>query len=434
MRLHPTSTRRSWIDALRGAALAFGLLLVTAAAAGAQPRIPILLDTDIGTDIDDAYALALILRSPEIELLGVTTVAGDAVTRARLAAKLLAVEGGVAARVPVYAGLSTATQHINQAGWAAGFTSAALHTDGGVAFLRQQIEARPGELTIVAVGELTNVAALLTSAPGIAAKIKQIALMGGAVRRGGQPGSAPQPEWNIKSNAAAAKTVFESGVPLLVAPLDATADLKLTPAHRVRVFARGTPLTDALAALDYLWTHTNSWKGETPILFDLLPITALHRPDIARFEALHVVVDADGLTREVAGRVPNAQVATASDAAKVLDALTASAVRRARYLRARPAENSQRPTPNCQAANSQLPIRRCNAKVPTRLVRCREPSKVGSWPWKCLGRWQLEVGRCRRAQRTRPAPTGWRGPSSTDDGSSSGRRRRCGCRGGGWPT
>ena len=177
-------------------------------------------------------------------------------------------------------------------------------------------------LTIIAVGELTNVAALLTSSPGIAGKIKRIALMGGAVRRGGEPGSTPQPEWNIKSNAAAAKTVFESGVTLIVAPLDATADLKLTPQHRVRLFTRGTPLTDALAGLDYLWTHTNTWKGATPILFDLLPIAALYAPDIARFESLHVVVEADGLTREVKDKPANAQVATGSDAAKVVEYMT----------------------------------------------------------------------------------------------------------------
>ena len=312
---------------IRRVLIVFALILpIVPTPAAAQP-IPILFDTDIGTDIDDAYALALILRSPEVELLGVTTVSGDAVARARLAAKLLAVEGGAAARVPVYAGTSTATQYIKQAEWAAGFTSPALRTEGGVAFMRQQIEARPGALTIIAVGELTNVAALLTSSPGIAGKIKRIALMGGAVRRGGQPGSTPQPEWNIKSNAAAARTVFTSGVPLIVAPLDATADLKLTPEHRVRIFTRGTPLTDGLAALDYLWTHTNSWKGATPILFDLLPIASLYAPDIARFEPLHVVVEADGLTREIKDKPANAQVAVASDPVKVVDYLTARLAR-----------------------------------------------------------------------------------------------------------
>ena len=307
---------------IRRALAAVALLLLLAPAAWAQ-RTPILLDTDIGTDIDDAYALALILRSPELELLGVTTVAGDAVARARLAAKLLAIEGGAAAKVPVYAGTSTATQYIKQTEWAAGFTSPALHTEGGVAFLRQQIEARPGQLTIVAVGELTNVAALLTSTPGIAGKIKKIALMGGAMRRGGQPNSTPQPEWNIKSNPAAAKTVFASGVPLVVAPLDATADLKLTPEHRVKIFGRGSPLTDALGALDFVWRYTNNWKGETPILFDLLPIAALYEPDIATFASLSVTVEADGLTKEVAGGKPNADVAIASDPAKVVDWMTA---------------------------------------------------------------------------------------------------------------
>ena len=87
--------------------------------------------------------------------------------------------------------------------------------------------------------------------------------MGGAVYRGYAPGSKPEPEWNIKSNAAAARTVFTAGVPLLVAPLDSTADLKLTPDLRVTIFARGTPFNDALAALNQIWRHTNHWKGET---------------------------------------------------------------------------------------------------------------------------------------------------------------------------
>src|SRR5687768_10697814 len=171
MRLHPTSARRASFAAPRCAALVIGLLLVTAAGVGAQ-RVPVLLDTDIGTDIDDAYALAQVLHSPELKLLGVTTVSGDAVARARLAAKLLAVAGR--AEVPVYAGTSTATQYIKQVEWAAGFNSPALHESGGVAFLREQINARPGEITLVAVGELTNVAALLDSEPGIGAKIKAI--------------------------------------------------------------------------------------------------------------------------------------------------------------------------------------------------------------------------------------------------------------------
>lgn len=283
--------------------------------------VPVLFDTDIGTDIDDAYALAQVVRSPELELLGVTTVSGDAVARARLAAKLLAVAGRT--DVPVYAGISTSTQYMKQTEWAAGFASPALHESGGVEFLRQQINARPGEITIIAVGELTNVAALLETDPAIAKKIKAIALMGGSVRRGYAPGSKPEPEWNIKSNARAAQIVFSSGVPLLVAPLDSTADLKLTPEWLVRVFSRGTPLNDALAALDFTWKRTNTWNADTPTLFDNLAVALVATPDLVPLTPLHLVVEADGTTREIADRPPNARVALTSDAAGFLEYFTA---------------------------------------------------------------------------------------------------------------
>ena len=100
------------------------LLLGLMVAGRAAAPIPVLFDTDIGTDIDDVYALAQILHSPELKLLGVTTVSGDAVARARLAAKLLATAGWT--DVPVYAGTGTPPQN-NQGHcvWAAGFTAPA---------------------------------------------------------------------------------------------------------------------------------------------------------------------------------------------------------------------------------------------------------------------------------------------------------------------
>lgn len=290
----------------------------------AQP-VPVLLDTDIGTDIDDAYALVQVLRSPELELLGVTTVAGDAVARARLAAKLLAAAGRP--EVPVYAGISTATQYMKQVEWAAGFSSPALHEAGGIDFLRRQINARPGEIVLIAVGELTNVAALLEAEPGIGNKLKAIALMGGSIRRGYAPGSKPEPEWNIKSAARAAQVVFASGVPLLVAPLDSTADLKLTPEWKVRIFARGSPVNDALAALDFMWRHTNHWGGEHPTLFDNLAVALVATPGVVPLTPLHLVVEADGTTRELADRPPNAQVALTADIPAFLEYFTARMAR-----------------------------------------------------------------------------------------------------------
>ena len=140
-----------------------------------------------------------------------------------------------------------------QTEWAKGFTSPSLHESGGVAFLREQVNAHPGEITIIAVGELTNVAALLASEPGIGAKIKAISLMGGAVRRGYAPGSKPEPEWNIKSNAKAAQVVFTSGVPLLVDYVRAGNTVVLTThilevaerlADRIGIIARGALIAE----------------------------------------------------------------------------------------------------------------------------------------------------------------------------------------------
>jgi len=290
-------------------------LLLGLACAGmpANSATPVIFDTDIGTDIDDAYALAALIHRPELELVGVTTVSSDAVARARLAAKLLHVTGGRWARVPVYAGISTPMQYMKQVDWAKGFASPSLHESGGIQFMRAQVDARPGAITLIAVGELTNIAALLQSEPGIAKKIRAIALMGGSIYRGYAAGSKPEPEWNIKSNAKAAQVVFESGVPLLVAPLDSTADLKLSPEMRVELFARGVPLNDALAALNSIWRHTNTWKGENPTLFDVLAVELVEPRRPYELKALHIDVEADGLTRVAPGGAANAQVALKVD-------------------------------------------------------------------------------------------------------------------------
>ena len=283
------------------------------AQSGKDARTLVIFDTDIGTDIDDAYALAAIIHRPELELLGVTTVSSDAVARARLATKLLAIAGPKWARVPVYAGISTPVQYMKQVEWANGYSSPMLHESGGIDFMRREINRRPGEVTIIAVGELTNVAALLDAEPGIGKKIRAISLMGGAIYRGYAPGSKPEPEWNIKSNAEAARKVFASGVPLLVAPLDSTADLKLTPEMRVELFNRGVPLNDALAALDAVWRHTNHWKGDNPTLFDVLAVELVAPRRPYKLESLRVDVAPDGLTQPVKDGKPNAQVSIEVD-------------------------------------------------------------------------------------------------------------------------
>jgi inosine-uridine nucleoside N-ribohydrolase len=273
----------------------------------ASAKTPIILDTDIGTDIDDAFALALIINSPELELLGVTTVSGDTQARARLAAKLLWEAGGTWRKVPVYAGEPGKPQPIDQTRWANGFSSSALHRSGAVDFMKTEINRRPGRITIVAIGELTNVAALLKSDPSIAKKIKLISLMGGSVERGYAPDSKPEAEWNIKSNPEAAQSVFSSGVPLLMAPLDVTAMLQLDAAGRRRIFTHLTPLTNALTILYHLWGN------ETPTLFDPMAVAMLIDSSLCETQRLAIEVDTQGFTRVVEGKPANAAVGMRTD-------------------------------------------------------------------------------------------------------------------------
>jgi len=287
------------------ALVAFVFILTSPAVA--QHKIPVILDTDIGTDIDDAFALALIINSPELELLGVTTVAGDTQARARLAAKMLWEAGGAWRKVPVYAGNPGTPQPIDQTRWADGFTSPALHMSGAVEFMKAEIGRQPGKVAIIAIGELTNVAALLKSDSSMAKNIKLISLMGGSIARGYGPDSKPEPEWNIKSNPEAAQTVFSSGVPLLVAPLDVTAMLQLDPAGRRRVFTHLTPLTNALTILYHLWGN------ETPTLFDPMAVVMLINPSVCTKQRLAVEVNTQGFTRVVEGKPANATVGIYTD-------------------------------------------------------------------------------------------------------------------------
>ena len=285
------------------------LLMAARAPAAPPPKTPILLDTDIGTDIDDAFALALVLESPELDLLGVTTVSGDTQARARLAAKMLWEAGRK--DVPVAAGEPGKSVPVEQTRWAEGFTSSQIRSENAAAFLKAEIDRRPGEVTLVPIGPLTNVAALLRADPAVARKIKRIVLMGGSIARGYEPGSKlAAAEYNIAADPEAAQAVFSSGVPILMVPLDVTAMLQLDGAGLHRVFARFTPLTDTLTVLYHLWGK------ETPTLFDPMAVAMIILPSLCETKELAIEVDSKGYTRVAEGRPPNTTVALRTRPAK----------------------------------------------------------------------------------------------------------------------
>jgi inosine-uridine nucleoside N-ribohydrolase len=289
------------------------LLLVSSAftALAAQHPTPIVLDTDIGGDIDDAFAVALILQSPELDLRAVTTVSGDTQARARLAAKMLAVAGLTS--IPVAAGIAGPPMDSPQTKWADGFSSPQLVQQSAVDLMKSAIDRAPGKIVLVPIGPLTNVAALLKQYPGEARKIHQIVLMGGSIRRGYYPNSGPTPEYNIAADAAASQAVFSAGIPILMAPLDVTARLQLEKPNLDRIFALHTPVTDALQSLYKLWGQP------VPTMHDPMAVSLLLDPALCTRKPLAVRITDKGMTVAVPGEHSNAVVAVETNPSRFID-------------------------------------------------------------------------------------------------------------------
>ena len=272
------------------------------------PRIKIILDTDIGDDIDDAFAVGLAIQSPELEIRGITTAWGDTALRARLVDRLLLETGN--ARIPVAEGIPSARKTtFSQARYATAGPPPRPHPEA-VDFLLSQIRQNPREITLICIGPLTNIGAAIDRDPETFRKVKQVVLMGGSIRRrygdlGYAPDRGPEPEYNIVSDRSAAQKVFASGVPIFMMPLDST-QLKLDEVHREILFSRGTPLTDALTLLYHEWGY------QTPTLFDVMTVAYVLDASLCPVVPMHVTIDKDGFTRTTSG-VPNASVCLDSD-------------------------------------------------------------------------------------------------------------------------
>lgn len=274
---------------------------VAAQEQAATPIEKVVLDTDIGDDIDDAYALALLVNLPNAKLLGVTTAYGETQKRAELAAKLLHVYGRD--EVPVYAGRAGSAKIGRQYEWAQGFHSSAMKSGDAAVFLKNTIEKNPGQVTLIGIGALTNIADMLTRFPEVKPKIKRIVIMGGSVHLGYNNQAPPGVEWNIKCDPPAAKIVYGSGVPLVMAGLEVTTMMQFDAERQRKLFAAGTPMTDALAALTRLWGNDNP----VPTQFDSVAVAYALGHSFSAKEERHVEVEADGLTRITDGQ-PNVTV------------------------------------------------------------------------------------------------------------------------------
>jgi inosine-uridine nucleoside N-ribohydrolase len=278
------------------------LQAATPTAAAARPQ-PVIIDTDIGDDIDDAFAVALALADPRLEVVGITTAWGDTRTRTLLVRRLLAAMDRQ--DVAVAQGSATANPvPFTQRQWAVGASDTAPAPDA-IDFIAAQARKRPGEITLIALAPLSNVQALQQRDPQALRMLRQVVMMGGSIHAGYRQGGAlpvaePSAEYNIASLPRAFADLLQSGVPVKLFPLDST-QVKFDEVRRDRLFAHGSPTSDALTLLYHQWRLLNSWGQLTPTLFDVVPVVWMLQPSTCPLTPLRVSVDERGYTRLVQG-------------------------------------------------------------------------------------------------------------------------------------
>ena len=250
--------------------------------------IKVLLDTDIGTDIDDAVCLAYLLAQPECELLGITTVTGEAHKRAQIADALCRVAGK---KIPIYPGAevpllvvqkqTSAEQAEALAKWP---HRKAFPKGEAVAFLRRTIREHPHEVVLLTIGPLTNVALLFRTDPEIPRMLQALVQMCGVYERF-PPGRLT--EWNAKGDPHATAVVLRSGVSAhRLVGLDVTTQVRLS-AREVRERFSSHELLRCVLDFAEIWFQ----ERDEIVFHDPLAAATVFAPDLCRFERGRVEVE-----------------------------------------------------------------------------------------------------------------------------------------------
>lgn len=263
----------------------------------------ILIDTDPG--IDDAAAILLALASPELQLEGLSVVHGNCSVDQGLINALSILELAKATQVPVARGcerplvqpslLAPETHGETGLGYAQLPPPHTKPVDQHACdFLIERVLAAPGEITLVAIGPLTNLALALRKEPRFAAAVKELLIMGGAIRHEGN--TTPLAEFNTYVDPHAAHIVFHSGIPITLVPLDVTYQCILTEAHLQQLDPIPSPIPVFLrqATRFYMEFHDEYQAIEGCVINDPLALALTFQPDLCTYEELYVDVDISG--------------------------------------------------------------------------------------------------------------------------------------------
>jgi len=293
------------IETLTIFALAVALAAGATWAADGDPparkaRVRVILDTDIGDDIDDTWALAMLLKSPELDLKLVVGDLGKTLYRARLIARILQVAG----RTDVAVGLGVGSRDGDggQAAWVKDYDLKSypgkVHEDG-VGAIIDTITKSPEPVTLIAIGPTPNLKAALERQPEIARKARFVG-MHGSVRKGYGGKPTIEAEYNVKVDAKACRACLEAPWDVTITPLDTCGLVHLAGEKYAAVRDCKDPLTAALVANYRAWAAAGKQGDkaarESTTLYDTVAVYLAIQQDLAKMEKLAVRVADDGKT------------------------------------------------------------------------------------------------------------------------------------------
>ncbi len=288
------------------AALALCVLAAPAPAQERGEKMKIIFDTDLAGDIDDAFAHALVQVSPEFEVLGITVCDGPTDRRAKVSCRMLYLSGQE--HIPVAVGRPTRPEsaHPKQLNWGDGFERVKPVEQSAADFIIEQLEKHPGEVTVISVGPVTNLADAIRKDPGAWKKVRRVYSMFGSFYMGYGNDPRISAEWNVRADVESAQVFMTSGVPITLAGLDVTTMVKFGPERRQAITLRNSPLTDALCGLYILWAGGNIDRN--PTLYDPVAVTMAFDDSFVTTRSAHVTVDDKGYTVIDEGREPNCEI------------------------------------------------------------------------------------------------------------------------------
>jgi len=272
--------------------------------AGAGKKIPVILDTDICDDIDDTWALATLLQSPEFDIKLITTEVGDTAARTRVVAKMLTVAGG-RTDIPIGAGINVGDMKKGHAQdeWVKDFDMSkykgTIYPDGVQAMI-DTIMKSPQKITLISIGPVPNIAAALQREPKIADKVRFIG-MHGSIRKGYGGKGHPDKEYNVAAFAKEAQKVFTTDWPMTITPLDTCGIVTLQKGKYKKVLESRNPLALAVIENYRVWAKRNGMNPKqvdtgSTTLFDTVAVYLAMTSDLVEMEKLGIRVTDDGFT------------------------------------------------------------------------------------------------------------------------------------------